>query len=156
MNTIEFLRPPSKSTIPFLTLFSFLLWFVIGRIFTYYFPSFYLTVDDNHVHHFAYGIIMLSILSYTFLACPLSRSSRLRGAILLGIALAWAYDEFAMWLTLENIYYDRRNYDAILTISLILLNLIYLPSFWAKWGKRLGKLINILLLGLPKKILNIK
>ncbi len=153
---LQFLRPPSQSTIPFLTLFSFLCWFVISRVFVHFFPGFYLTINDDHVHHFAYGIIMLSILAYVFLAYPLSRPSRLRGAILLGVALSWAYDEFAMWITLEDIYYDRRSYDAILIIVLIFLNLIYLPSFWAKWGKRLGKLVNILLLGLPKKFFGIK
>jgi len=152
----QFLHPPSESTIPFLTLSSFLCWFAIGRIFTHFFPNFYLTIGDNHIHHFAYGIIMLSILSYTFLAYQLSRSSRLRCAILLGIALSWAYDEFIMWLTLKNIYYDHRSYDAILTISLVFLNLIYFPGFWTKWGKRFGKLINILLLGLPKKFFNVK
>ena len=152
----QFLRPPSKSTIPFLTLFSFLLWFTLGRAFTWLFPNFYLTINDRHIHHYAYGIIMLSILAYIFLAYPLSRPTRLRGAVLLGIALGWAYDEFAMWITLEDIYYDRRNYDAIVIIALILLNLSYLPSFWAKWGKRLGRLFNILLLGLPKKFFGIK
>lgn len=150
------LRPPSQSTIPFLTLSAFLFWFVIARIFVYCFPNFYLTVGDNHVHHFAYGIVMLSILAYIFLAYPLSRSSRLRGAILLGIALGWAYDEFAMWISLEDIYYDRSSYDAILIITLIFLNLIYFPGFWAKWGKRLGKLIDLVLFGLPKKFFNIK
>lgn len=152
---LQFLRPPSKSTIPFLTLSAFLFWFVADRVFTHYLPSFYLSVNGNHVHHFAYGIVMLSILGYVFIAYPLSRAMRLRGAILLGIALGWAYDEFAMWLTLEDVYYNRSNYDAILIITLILLNLIYLPGFWAKWGRRLGKLVNIILFGLPKKFLKI-
>ena len=99
---------------------------------------------------------MLSILAFIFLAYPLSRPLRLRASVLLGIALAWAYDEFAMWLLLQNLYHDSRNYDAILIITLILLNLTLFPSFWARWSKRLGKLLNILLLGLPKKILGIK
>ncbi len=149
-------RPPSQSTIPFLTLSSFLFWFLFIRGLTHYLPNFFLFETGNtHVHHFAYGIVLLSILAYIFLAFPLSRPARMRGAGWLGLALSMAYDEFAMWLTLEDIYYDHRNFDALLIITLLLLNLIYFPGFWAKWGKRLGKLLNIMLLGIPKKIFSI-
>lgn len=151
----KLLKPQPHSTIPFLTLFSFLLWFVTARVFTHYFPNTFISFNDAHIHHYAYGIIMLSILAFSFLAYPPTRSGRLRGAVLLGISLAWAYDEFAMWIDLEDIYFDRRNYDAILTISLILLNAIYFPGFWSRWGKRLGKLINIIFLGIPNKIIKI-
>lgn len=146
------LRPPPGSTIPFLVLISFLLWFVIARIFTFLFPQTLIVVGSVHVHHFAYGIIMLSILAFIFLAYPLNHTARLRFAPLLGIALASAYDEFAMWLLLDNIFHDRRNFDAIVVVTLILLNAIYFPAFWTRWGTRLWHLINILLLGLPKKI----
>jgi hypothetical protein len=78
---------------------------------------------------------------------------RLRLAVFYGIALGLAYDEFAMWLELEDIYHSRTNYDAIITISLILLNIIYFTDFWKRWGNRLNKLLLILLWQTPKNTL---
>jgi hypothetical protein len=146
------LRPPPGSTITFLVLISFLGWFIAARLFTYFLPETVITVRGVHVHHFAYGIIMLSLLSFVSIAYPLSKTARMRLAPLLGIALASAYDEFAMWLLLDDLLHDRRNYDAIVVIALVMLNAIYFPGFWSRWGHRLWKLLNILLLGLPSRI----
>lgn len=149
---LRFLRPPPDATIPFLVLISFLIWFSISRLFVYTFPGVHLTLGNIHIHHYTYGIILLSVLSFVFLAYPMSHHSRLRLAIPLGIALAFAYDEYAMWLTLGGPYFGRRTYDAIVFIALVLLNLTYLPHFWARWGRRLEKLLNILFLGFPRLI----
>lgn len=146
------LKPNPDKTIPFLIMVSFLIWFLIARTYTTLFPQSVIMVNNVHVHHFAYGIIMLSIIAYIAVSYPLTRAWRLRISVLLGISLATAYDEFAMWLLLEDLHQDRRNFDAILIITLFFLNTIYFPSFWNRWGKRLGKLFNILLLGLPNKI----
>lgn len=145
----RFLRPPPDATIPFLVLVSFLIWFIFWRVYLYFIPPIFFTLNDAHIHHFAYGIILLSILAFVFLVYPMSHRARIRLAIPLGIALSLAYDEFAMWLLLEDAYTNRLNYDAIIIISLILLNTIYFPHFWARWGHRLNKLLNIIFLGIP-------
>ncbi|KKT88361.1 MAG: hypothetical protein UW88_C0011G0001, partial [Candidatus Collierbacteria bacterium GW2011_GWD2_45_10] len=41
----------------------------------------------------------------------------------------------------DDIYKDRSTYDAILIITLILLNIVYFEDFWKKWGHRLGLLL---------------
>jgi hypothetical protein len=144
------LKPKDNATIPFLVFISFLLWFLLTRLWTTFLPDTIILIRNVHVHHFAYGIIMLSILSFIFLAFDLPRLWHIRFAPLLGIALASAYDEFAMWLLLENTYGDRRSIDSIIVITLILLNSIYFQKFWKKWGLHLGKLFSIIIFGTPR------
>ena len=131
-------------TIQFLTLASFLVWFILSRLWVTYLPDTIIVIKGTHIHHYAYGVIMLSILSFVSLAYPLSRAWRLRLAIPLGIALASAYDEFAIWLYLTDLYHDRKSLDAILVIALILVNVTYFPGFGLRWCKRLKKLGTIL------------
>jgi hypothetical protein len=135
------LRPKTGKEIPFLILISFLTMFVISRLWVNFFPNLTLEVHGTHVHHFAYGIVLLIIIGYILLTQPRSPKTRLKLSILYGIALGLAFDEFAMWIQLEEVYYDRATYDAIVIITAILLNLVYFEDFWKKWGYRLGGLV---------------
>ena len=143
------LKPHPDKSIPFIIFVSFLGSFLISRLITTYFPGFFIPIRGEHVHHFAYGIILLSLIGFIGVAYPLSHQGRLRLSVLYGLSLGLAFDEFAMWLFLDDIYKARVTYDAILTIALIMLNFIYFSDFWKKWGHRLGKLLKILLLNLP-------
>jgi len=153
MNIIKRFKPKPDKGIPFLIFISFLSTFIISRSLIYFLPNLFLTVRGNHVHHFAYGIFLLSILGYLALTQDLGNKMRLRLAILYGIALGLAYDEFAMWLQLEDVYHSRTNYDAIMVIALILFNIIYFADFWKRWHTRFNKLTRILLWQTPKKTL---
>jgi hypothetical protein len=136
------LRPKTGKEIPFLIMISFLATFAISRAIVNFFPGFTLTnVRGTHVHHFAYGIILLVIVGYFLLTQPRSWKTRLKMSLLYGIGLGLAFDEFAMWIQLEDVYYDRATYDAIVIVATILLNIIYFEDFWKKWGYRLGKLV---------------
>jgi hypothetical protein len=149
----RYLRPSKDATIPFLVMISFLIWFSLSRLFVYLFPHIFLTIEGLHIHHYTYGIILLSIFAFVFLAYPLSDAARIRFSIPLGIALAFAYDEYAMWLTLGGSYYNRDTYDAVVVITLILINLSYFPTFWSRWGHRLAKLLDILFLRPPRHLI---
>lgn len=144
------LKPHPDGAIPFLVLTSFLVWLTLARIWTHFFPNSVITIKGIHVHHYAYGIVLLSLLAFIFLTFKLSHTWRLRFAPLLGLALASAYDEFAMWLLLENAHQDPRNLDAVVVVMLILLNAVYFQTFWKKWGTRLGKLFSLILFGTPR------
>ena len=143
------LRPHTDQSISFLMFLSFLLTFLVSRITTYLAPELFLSINGVHIHHFAYGIVLLSLLGYVSLTRDISRHTRLRLSLLYGVALGLAFDEFAMWIQLEDVYYSRPTYDAIITISLVLLNAIYFGAFWKKWGSRLGKLLKILFWNVP-------
>lgn len=139
-------------SVPFLIFIFFLLTFVASRTFTYYFPETSLRIKDTHVHHFAYGILILSVVGYISLVRNLSYQNRLRLSVIYGIGLGLAFDEFAMWLQLDDIYHSRQNYDAVMVVSLLLLNVAYFAEFWKRWGRRLDKLVRILILTAPKAL----
>jgi hypothetical protein len=135
------LRPKTGKEIPFLIMVSFLATFAISRLIVNLLPDLTLKVHHVHVHHFAYGIILLIFIGYFLLTQPRSPKTRLKLSVLFGIALGLAFDEFAMWIQLEDVYYDRATYDSIVIIFAFLLNIVYFEDFWKKWGYRLGKLV---------------
>ncbi|EKD53551.1 MAG: hypothetical protein ACD_61C00019G0017 [uncultured bacterium] len=141
MKPWNLLRPKTGKEIPFLILISFLATFALSRFVTSLpFPNLYLKVRDIHVHHFAYGIFILGIVGFLSLVLERTDKLKLQLSVIYGVGLGLAFDEFAMWIQLEDVYKDRSTYDAIVTISLILLNIIYFDDFWKKWGNRLGLL----------------
>ncbi|KXK10481.1 MAG: hypothetical protein UZ22_OP11002000785 [Microgenomates bacterium OLB23] len=100
-----------------------------------------------HVHHLNFGIVLLAITGFVALYDLRPKIHRFV-AILYGIGLALTFDEFALWFLLEDQYWARVSYDAILIITLIFLNIIYFPSFW----KRQGRFITRFLMALKAKI----
>jgi len=137
MKPWHLLRPKTGKEIPFLILVTFLATFAASRLFTALFPNTLIVVRGTHVHHFAYGFILLALIGFFSIVQPRSDRTRLKLAPLYGFALGVAFDEFAMWIQLEDAYWDRNNFDAILIVSLILANIVYFDDFWRKWGYRL-------------------
>lgn len=137
----RYLHPKTGKEIPFLILISFVTTFALSRIIVDLLPELTLKVRGTHVHHFSYGIILLVIIGYVLLTQPRSAKTRLQLSLLYGVAVGLAFDEFAMWIQLEDSYYDRASYDAIVIITALLLNITYFEDFWKKWGYRLGKLV---------------
>ncbi len=140
MKPWHLLRPKTGKEIPFLILITFLLTFAMSRIITSLpFPNLYLKVKGVHVHHLAYGIFILGISGFLSLLQERTEKTRLQLSILYGFGLGLAFDEFAMWIQLEDVYKDRSTYDAIVIITLLLLNVVYFEDFWKKWGSHLGR-----------------
>jgi hypothetical protein len=101
-------------------------------------PDLFLTIKGVHIHHFTYGVCILTIVGlYFILKRPeLGSSSFKRITFLYGIGLGLTFDEFGMWIRLEDNYWVRQSYDAVVTILLILLNLAYYKSLLS-WLKEL-------------------
>jgi glucan phosphoethanolaminetransferase (alkaline phosphatase superfamily) len=144
MKLFKPLLPKTGKEIPFLILISFLSTFALSRLTTYLFPNLFLSINNTHVHHFAYGIILLALTNLILLTQPRSRPTRLKMSLVYGFSLGLAFDEFLMWIQLEDNYWDRGIPDAIIIITLILLNIVYFENFWKKWGHRFKKLLLIL------------
>lgn len=144
MTPLHRLKPKNGKEIPFLILVSFLSTFIVSRTFVYFAPQLFLTIRDVHIHHFAYGIILLAVTCYFLLTGERDEKTRLRFSIIYGIALGMAVDEFVMWTELEQIYWDRTNIDAIIIVTLFLLNIVYFGPFWHKWGTRLGRFLRLI------------
>ena len=114
-------------------LVAFILTFLIARIVVLlmrvgFFSNLYLHLGDTHVHHLNYGIFMLSVVGgYLLFARPEGRGLA-TAAILYGIGLALTFDEFGMWLHLEDDYWQRASFDAVVVIAGILGLVIVAPA----------------------------
>ncbi len=70
------------------------------------------TKSGLHIHHLFWGILLLMVTGFTALA---TRSPRwhLRIALVFGIALALALDEFALWLRLADVYWSPEGIESL-------------------------------------------
>jgi hypothetical protein len=57
-----------------------------------------------HIHHFVWGILILGVVAFTGLMSDQPHLNT-RMALLFGIGLALVADEFALWLTLSDVYF---------------------------------------------------
>ncbi len=132
---LEKIVPQRKKAVPFFIFSSFLITYLVIRLFVYFFPEIFLDVKGVHIHHFAYGIIILTIVGLYDLIVRPDESALHITSILFGIGMAFSYDEFGMWLRLRDYDVARFGYDAVIVITLIFLNIIYFQGFWERIGK---------------------
>ncbi|HYM16692.1 MAG TPA: hypothetical protein VEZ14_14150 [Dehalococcoidia bacterium] len=120
-------------------LIAFLVTFVLVRILTHTIRSgrqirFVGSVraGETHVHHLVPGISLLLIAGY--LGIALRRSHIEFVAIIFGIGAALTLDEFALWLHLRDVYWERegrRSIDAVIIVTTILGVSVIGGSFFA-------------------------
>jgi hypothetical protein len=72
-----------------------------------------------HIHHLVWGILLLIVIGYVWLLEVGVGSSWVASltAIAFGVAAALTLDEFALWLNLSDVYWDRQgraSIDAVL------------------------------------------
>lgn len=129
-----------KEGITFIIFFFFLITFILSRLWVYLAikniipESLTENIKGVHIHHFAYGIMLNSLVGYLTLTLPRQYFDRwkIRLAIFFGIGLGWTFDEFGMWMRLRDDYWLRVSYDAIVIVSLVFINIVYLGNFWRK------------------------
>ncbi|MFH0864070.1 MAG: hypothetical protein V1858_03215 [Candidatus Gottesmanbacteria bacterium] len=161
-----FLKPPytfyekfikrQKEGLSFIILFFFLITFILARTWVYLSiiglipESLTENIRGVHIHHFAWGILLNSIIGYLVLVLPRHYFEvwKTKLSALFGIGLALTFDEFGMWLRLQDNYVFRHGYDVIIIITLLFLNIIYFSNLW----KRIGSLIyrDIMRIKIPK------
>lgn len=140
-------QSPSIERLIAIIIFSFLATFTISRLMVYLvlehlMPDFFLTIKGVHIHHFAYGVFILTVISFYFIiGQPTSGTKRFRWATAIyGIGLGLTFDEFGMWIHLEDNYWIRQSYDAVIIITLLLLNIAYRKFVW-RWLKEIYRLV---------------
>jgi lysyl-tRNA synthetase class 2 len=91
------------------------------------------TKGGTHVHHLVWGILLLMICGYVGISVAPHSPWRQVIAILFGIGMGLSLDEFALWLNLEDVYWQaqgRESIDAVV-IAVVLLAITLLGlSFW--------------------------
>jgi hypothetical protein len=121
MTIIDFSKRKSIAILlSFLTTFvaSRLIVFLIDRNIASPFLG-YNIIDGRHIHHYAYGIIILSIVGFIALFIP-DRYEKTWIYLLYGFGLGLIYDEFGIWLNLDPTYNQIISYFAVVVTSLLL------------------------------------
>ena len=122
MNSEPHLHRETAHRLARMALFSFLVTFILARIFVFLImskamPNLYFFMHGTHVHHLNYGIFLLSAVSgYSVFRRPTGRPAEVT-ALLYGVAMALTFDEFGMWLHLGGSYWQRASVDAVIVVS---------------------------------------
>ena len=83
-------------------------------------PDIFLQFGQTHVHHLNYGIFILSAVGGFLIFVRPDARGVARAASFYGIGLALTFDEFGMWLNLDDVYWQRASFDAMVLIAAIL------------------------------------
>jgi hypothetical protein len=130
-------REPRRERM-FLASLSFFVAFALTRLFTHAFRRHGyrgLLFGDTHVHHLVWGIALLLVVGYVGLVHRDTgeRASAATGrllAVLYGVGAALTLDEFALWLNLEDVYWERQGRASIDVV--ILFGALISVGLWGK------------------------
>ncbi len=84
-------------------------------------------IGDFHIHHFAYGILLLCCTTFYTLFFHKTRPAWFL-FILYGVSLALIFDEFSIWIKLDPSYHQLSSTIAIVFIALILGSFSFIES----------------------------
>lgn len=113
----------------FIASFSFFVAFVIIRIITHAIrngigPFHNVSHGDLHIHHLVWGILLLLGVGYGWMlqvGTGLTGTSRTAGillTVLYGVGAALTLDEFALWLNLKDVYWEREGRESVHAVML--------------------------------------
>jgi len=87
-------------------------------------PFHNVTMNGRHIHHLVWGILLLLLVGYLWLlevGIGSSSSWRFIGrltSLLYGVAAALTLDEFALWLNLSDVYWQRQGRESYEAMAL--------------------------------------
>lgn len=122
-------KKPYKE-IPFTIFLGFWLTYAFARLLIHLLPGLSADINGVHIHHFSYGIIILTLVGFYSLVMNPAGRKLYKTAFFFGVALALTYDELGMWLKLTDDGVARFGYDAIALISIGFINMLYLDQHW--------------------------
>ena len=113
---------------------AFYLSFAIVRVLTHLIragrgPFHDVSMGGRHIHHLVWGILLLLLVGFAWLhqlGTGVGQSSRWGGrtlAFLYGVGAALTLDEFALWLNLQDVYWERQgraSIDAVILFGALL------------------------------------
>lgn len=79
-------------------------------------------VGGTHIHHLVWGILVLLIAGYVSVSFSPDSPGAELVAIAFGIGAGLTLDEFALWLTLRDVYWEqegRRSIDAVIVVAAV-------------------------------------
>ena len=86
-------------------------------------PNGGIIIGGVHVHHMVFGIILLLANSYVWLLLGAVNHAEHRvrsrlSATVYGVAAALILDEFALWLNLRDVYWQRQGRESVNALAL--------------------------------------
>ncbi len=97
------------------------------------------SMRGRHIHHLVWGILLLLLVGYLWLMelgtgaeAPTQWMGRLT-SMLFGVAAALTLDEFALWLNLRDVYWEREgreSFEALALFGSLLAIGIFGRAFW--------------------------
>ena len=150
----RYFREPRRERL-FLASLSFLVAFAVTRILTHaaharrdHFLS--VTFGATHVHHLVWGIMLLLLVGYLAIVqggngkdVPSLTGGRI-AAMLYGLGAALTLDEFALWLNLEDVYWEkqgRASIDAVMLFGALISMGFWGGPFLRAAGRRLARVM---------------
>ena len=113
------IQVPGKET-HFLILLSFVVTFSFIRTSAHliraqvsWWPGNVETKGGTHVHHLVWGILLLLSMGYIGISTDLESPWFEFVAIAFGIGMGLTMDEFALWLNLQDVYWERQGRESI-------------------------------------------
>ncbi len=104
----------------FLASLGFLITFAVVRAITFSIragvgPFHNVSAGGTHIHHLVWGILILIVVGYVWLFEVGVGSNWIASltAIAFGVGAALTLDEFALWLNLQDVYWDRQGRQSI-------------------------------------------
>jgi hypothetical protein len=106
------------------------------------------SMRGRHIHHLVWGILLLLLVGYLWLievGTGAVSSTQWTGrlmSMLFGVAAALTLDEFALWLNLRDVYWEREgreNFEALGLFAGLLALGIFGRAFWTGIARELGK-----------------
>jgi hypothetical protein len=91
------------------------------------------TKGGTHIHHLVWGILLLLVTGYLGIAVDLGDPWLELVAVAFGIGMGLTLDEFALWLNLEDVYWQakgRESIDAVVVTTALLGIALLGLQFW--------------------------
>ena len=91
------------------------------------------TKTGMHIHHLVWGILLLLATGYAGIATDLGSPWLELIAIGCGIGMGLTMDEFALWLNLQDVYWQekgRQSIDAVIVTTTLLVIALLGLQFW--------------------------
>lgn len=133
---------------------SFFLAFGTARLLVHGFRKhsrpFELWIGGVHVHHYTWGIGLLLLVGYLWLiqvGSGAAGSSQRLGritALLYGVGAALTLDEFALWLHLDDVYWQRTgrmSVDAVFLFGALVSAGLWGGPFWRAVGRQVARVV---------------
>jgi hypothetical protein len=135
-NSVRNAPPNPTRHLARLTFAAFLLTFIAARTLVILItmrriPDLFLHKGGTHVHHFNYGIFLLSTICGVLVFATLNNAQRDVCALVYGIGLGLTFDEFGGWLHLGGSYWQPASYDAVIVV----LSALGLVAFMPRWQR---------------------